>query len=264
MSKLRTCLFLLPVFIIMLMAACRHKPAELPAKTKDTLLIYIMAGQSNMAGRGAVEPQDTVTNPRILTIDSAGNLVIAKEPLHFYQPGFSGLDCGVSFAGNLLPAIPAGSSICLVPCAISSTTVQQWLGDSSHGVKLYSNMLSRAQIAMQHGVLRGVLWHQGEANAEDSSGPVRYAADLEAFVLKIRKDVQDDQLPFFAGTLADFCRYPFKDSVNASIRRAANALPRIFVVSTADLSCKPDSVHFDAAGQREMGRRFAVAAKAVL
>jgi hypothetical protein len=244
---------------MMMHAGCgKHPDALMPVQgTKDSLLVYIMAGQSNMAGRGLIEPQDTVTDLRILTIDSAGELVIAKEPLHFYHPGFSGLDCGVSFAKDLLSYAPPGSKICLVPCAMSSTSVQEWLGDSSHGVKLYTNMITRAQIAMQRGVLRGVLWHQGESNAEDSARAANYDDDLGAFIQKIRKDVHVYGLPFFAATLADFCARPFKDQINAEIRSASDKLTGLYVISTADLSCRPDNVHFDAAGQREMGRRFA-------
>ncbi|MEQ8808135.1 MAG: sialate O-acetylesterase, partial [Imperialibacter sp.] len=49
---------LLFVCVITILPACQsHKPQT---------WVFVMAGQSNMAGRGIVEPQDTVTNPRIL------------------------------------------------------------------------------------------------------------------------------------------------------------------------------------------------------
>jgi hypothetical protein len=87
---------------------------------------------------------------------------------------------------------------------MSSSSIQDWLGDSSRGVKLYSNMISRTQIAMERGRLKGVLWHQGETNAEDSAKAANYDADLIAFIQKIRQDFHDEQLPFFCGTLANF------------------------------------------------------------
>ena len=34
---------------------------------KQHIWVFILAGQSNMAGRGIVEPQDTVANKRILS-----------------------------------------------------------------------------------------------------------------------------------------------------------------------------------------------------
>ena len=247
------------------LSSCRHKPAGLPAparNTKDTLLIYLMAGQSNMAGRGAMEGVDSGTHPRILAIDCAGSLVLAREPLHyFYHPAFAGLDCGRSFATHLLPYIPADSRICLVPCAIGNTRLDEWLHDSSHNVAIYNNLISRAQVAMQRGVLQGVLWHQGESDAENVRVHDYYAADLQQLIGKVRKDLGDESLPFFVATLADFCARPYKDEVNLAIHHVAQTLGHVTVVSTADLSSKADGVHFDAAGQREMGRRFAVAAR---
>src|SRR5688572_20543018 len=84
MSKHPVGLFFPMLIIAVMQFSCRHQLQVQPAAgTKDSLLVYIMAGQSNMAGRGVIEEQDRVANPRIFTIDSSGNLVIAQEPLHF-------------------------------------------------------------------------------------------------------------------------------------------------------------------------------------
>ena len=53
------------------------------AQDKKKTWVFILAGQSNMAGRGAVEAEDTITHPRINTNDKNGNIILAKEPLHF-------------------------------------------------------------------------------------------------------------------------------------------------------------------------------------
>src|SRR5687767_8499965 len=58
-------------------------PQRLPKK--KNVWVFIMAGQSNMAGRGFVEPQDTVSNARILAINKDNEIILAKEPLHFYE-----------------------------------------------------------------------------------------------------------------------------------------------------------------------------------
>ena len=96
---------------IIFLAACSHKivaerttyfPKRIEVMTnnikKENVWVFIMAGQSNMAGRGIVEPEDTVSNKRILSINKDGQIVIAKEPLHFYETERTGLDCGLSFA----------------------------------------------------------------------------------------------------------------------------------------------------------------------
>ncbi|MDR1676689.1 MAG: sialate O-acetylesterase, partial [Tannerella sp.] len=48
---------------------------------KEKFHIYLLIGQSNMAGRGVVEPQDTTAQYRILRMNRAGNWDRAKDPL---------------------------------------------------------------------------------------------------------------------------------------------------------------------------------------
>ena len=238
-------------------ASCVHPNDDsVAANPKDTLLLYIMAGQSNMAGRGIIEPQDTVTNPRILSLDSTDHLVLAREPLHIYQPGISGLDCGLSFGNAMLPFLKSNVKIGLIPCAVGSTSVADWLGDSVRVVALYSNLLRRARAGMEHGVIAGVLWHQGENESSDDEYKT-YAVHLQALILKLRKDLGNDHLPFLAGHLAAFLQRPYRDTVNASIDHTAQALPYVYVIETSDLTCNPDQLHFDAKAQRLLGYRFA-------
>ena len=81
---------------------------------------------------------------RLLTINKDGQLIIAKEPLHFYEPNLTGLDCGYSFGTTLLKNIPDSISVFLIPTAVGGSSISQWLGDSVHrNVKLFSNFLGK-------------------------------------------------------------------------------------------------------------------------
>src|SRR5690554_1837837 len=132
---------------------------------RENTWVFILAGQSNMAGRGLVEPQDTITSERIWSIDRKGELVVAKEPLHFYEPKMAGLDCGLSFGKALLDDIPDNVSVLLIPTAVGGSSISQWLGDSTHrDVQLFSNFLEKVEIAKKEGVIKGILWHQGESD----------------------------------------------------------------------------------------------------
>ena len=85
---------------------------------KENLWVFILAGQSNMAGRGLVGPQDTVPNNRVYTLNKQGNIIFAKEPLHFYEPTMAGLDSGLSFGKALIKHIPDSISVLLIPTAV--------------------------------------------------------------------------------------------------------------------------------------------------
>lgn len=113
---------------------------------QENLWVFILAGQSNMAGRGLVEPRDTIANRRILSIDSSGKLIYAKEPIHIDYPRFSGLGCGLSFARYLIKALPDFISVLLLPAAVGSTSISQWLDDALfRNVKLLSNFSNKVQ-----------------------------------------------------------------------------------------------------------------------
>src|SRR5688500_10224740 len=76
-----------------------EKVKQLPAK--ENFYIYLMAGQSNMAGRGFVEGEDTISSLHVLALDKNNEWTYAKEPLHYYEPTRTGLDCGLSFGKEL-------------------------------------------------------------------------------------------------------------------------------------------------------------------
>ena len=69
---------------------------ELPAK--ENFHLYLLVGQSNMAGRGKVTEQDKETHPRVLVFNKQGKWAPAVDPLHFDKPGIAGVGLGKSFA----------------------------------------------------------------------------------------------------------------------------------------------------------------------
>lgn len=227
----------------------------------DSLFIFIMAGQSNMAGRGFVEPQDTIPSERILTIDEAMNWVYAKQPLHFYEPSRTGLDCGMSFARELLPHLPDGVSIAVIPTAVGGSSIEQWLNNDIHReVALLDNFSNKVTFAAEYGEIKGILWHQGESNANHERIP-NYAQHLHALFHKFRIIAGNDSLPVLMGELGSFAQPEEKQArwnmVNAIIHSVAEKDNNTVVVPAKDLTHIGDHVHFDGASQRKLGERFA-------
>jgi hypothetical protein len=235
-----------------------EKPTALPSK--ENFYIFILAGQSNMAGRGFVQPQDTVSSPYVLALNKDNQWVYAKEPLHYYEPLRTGLDCGLSFGKKLSSLYKNNITIGLVPCAVGGSSIEQWLGDSTyHDVTLYSNMMKKIKIASQYGIIKGILWHQGETNASKVNYK-NYKQKLEIFFTKVRNDSGNPDLPVYAGELSSFLNRttnPFADSVNNDLHSLSVKMKNIYVIKTGDLTPKSDTIHFDSRSQRIMGERFA-------
>ncbi|MGE0020316.1 MAG: sialate O-acetylesterase [Draconibacterium sp.] len=239
------------------------KQVEYPEKMPNpsNFWIFIMAGQSNMAGRGIVEPEDTVPNPGILTINLNNEWVIAKEPLHLYQPKLTGMDSGVSFARELLKQLGDSITIGLIPCAVGGSPIQAWAGDSIfNGVQLFSNFREKAGMAMEYGEVKGILWHQGESDAFEDKIPV-YKQKLESVLTEMRKFLNDDSLPIIIGELGNYTspeeRQENWNKINAIIHQIPAEMNNCFVVPTNNLNCNPDNVHFDNISQRILGKRYA-------
>lgn len=233
--------------------------AKLPEK--ENIWVFIMAGQSNMAGRGFVEPQDTLVNKRILTIDDSNQWVYAKEPLHFYEPSMAGLDSGHSFASELMKYIPDDIYVAILPAAVGGSSIEQWLDDSTHrGVQLMTNMESKIELANKVGVLKAILWHQGESNAKDDLLD-SYNHKLTRLIEGFRKTSGNIYLPVLIGQLGHFANPPKKqqlwDSLNIELEKYTTADPFSYLVLTNGLKHKGDNVHFNSGSQRELGKRFA-------
>jgi len=232
------------------------KPGSLP--DKNNVWVFLLAGQSNMAGRGLVEPQDTIPNARILTINKNGEVILAKEPLHFYEPSLTGLDCGLSFGKALIGHLPESISVLLLPTAVGGSSISQWLGDSLYrDVRLLTNFREKAEIGKRYGEIKGVLWHQGESDANPERIPVHKDRLTQLFSI-FRTTAGDPRLPILMGELGSYSNN--KENwmkINDQLRLYAANDARVSVINTADFNNKGDNIHFDSEGQRNLGRRFA-------
>ncbi len=232
---------------------------EMPPK--EQIWVFVLAGQSNMAGRGKVEPTDTIPNTRIITLNAKGEWIYAKEPLHYYDPTLKGTGCGLSFARELLHQISPEIHIVLLPCAVGGSPIERWLDDALYrGIHLQSNLKEKINIGKQIGTLKAVLWHQGESNADSIRYP-NYQKNLKTMYTLIRKFAGNDKLPILTGLLGSYAN-PDKEAIqweriNRIISKVVEEDEYAWLIDTSDLTCNPDRIHFDAASQRLIGIRFA-------
>ena len=226
---------------------------------KQNVWVFILAGQSNMAGRAFVGPQDTIPNDRILTINSKNQLIYAKEPLHFYEPDLAGLDCGLSFGYSLLKTIPENITVLLLPTAVGGSSIAQWINDSFHrNVKLYANFKDKITLGQEYGIIKGILWHHGENDATSNETIKVYKEQLKILFDLFRKDADDLNLPILIGELGSFFIADTNvHAINRQIQEYVKTDNSAFLIKTDDLKDNGDKIHFDSEGQREMGKRFA-------
>lgn len=248
------CIFL--VVCVFLSSSCLESIAAKDSEKlppKESFHIYLLMGQSNMAGRAAVQPEKDQPNPRVLVLNQQDLWTIARHPLHFDKPT-AGVGPGLSF-GNAMAADPS-VTIGLVPCAVGGTPLSRWEKEGD----LYQGALRRCETALQHGTLKGVLWHQGENDSMTKEKAESYAKRLGLLIGDLRSDLNNAKLPIVVGQLGDFLnkeQFPYTATVNNALSSLPHQVSATACVEASGLKSNGDAVHFDAASATELGNRFA-------
>lgn len=239
-------------------SAHADEPIKRPAKEKFHL--YLLIGQSNMAGRGVIEEQDKQPPPRVLKFTKEKNWAAAVDPLHFDKP-IAGVGIGTTF-GRVMAEAQPDVVIGLIPCAVGGTPLSRWQKEGD----LYKQAVDRTRAAMRDGTLKGILWHQGESDSGSETTAKSYSERLAQMIRDLRTELEAGEVPFVAGELGQFLNRESKDGkpsywplVNEQINSLPKLVPHTAVASSKDLKHKGDVVHFDSPSLREFGKRYATA-----
>lgn len=218
------------------------------------LEIFLLAGQSNMAGRGLPGTVPPLADPDILMF-RGGRWQQAREPLHEDKPT-AGIGLAMSFADRRRKNRP-GIRVGLVPCAVGGTPLSRWMP----GGDLYVAARATLEAARPAGQLAGVLWHQGCSDASRPEDAASYGRRLGDLVAALRDDLGAPGLPFIAGELGAFlAERPGPDAhfrlINDQLHRLAATLPLFGCAPATGLTDIGDRLHFDAPSLRRFGRRY--------
>ena len=234
------------------------------APLQDDYDVFLLIGQSNMAGRGYMIPGDEeIIDKNVFLLDDQGQVVPARNPLNQYSSIRKGLSLqricpGLGFAKRM--SRKTGRKILLVVNARGGTTMAQWAkGDGGKGY--YEEAVRRTRQAMQYGTLKAILWHQGcgDVRATDT-----YMEKLSVFVENLRTDLQAD-VPFIAGELGQWRGHVA--GFNTMLHTISEYIPDADWVSSkgchpiasGESPDKPNlrDAHFDRKSQLLLGRRYA-------
>lgn len=257
----KNCLLLLLLALISLSVLGQRKP-------DPNFHLYLLMGQSNMAGRGLIEGEFvTEGDPRVFTLTKANEWTHAKHPLHWEKPNPNGSAVGPGLAFGISMAKDAKKNvkIGLVPCAVGGSSIEEWDPGAYKAVNNthpYDDAIVRINIAKKAGIIKGIIWHQGEANSTPERSP-GYLEKLKIFVERIRNAVGDPNLPFILGEIG---RDGFRESykiINAELQKVPGMIHNTALASSEGLVHKGDSVHFDSPSAQKFGMRYAEKMKEV-
>ena len=242
--------------------------------------IFLCFGQSNMEGAARPEHVDSVgISDRYLTLaavdyqDSSrvmGQWYKALPPLCRYGNGMSPADY---FGRTMLENLPDGHRVGVINVAIGGIKIEgfmkseienyaanvapDWMKNAlaAYDNDPYARLVDMARIAQKDGVIEGILMHQGESNWDDPEWPLKVKEVYEDLLEDL--GLSADEVPLLVGEVVNSDRGGTSAGANPMVDRIQETIPTAHVISSSGLTNLPDHLHFNAAGYREFGRRYA-------
>lgn len=227
--------------------------------------IFILSGQSNMAGRGGVirdhshhhhqhwdgvVPPESQPDPSILRLNAHPHWEPAREPLHadIDSKKVCGLGPGMSFANAVKERV---GKIGLVPCAVGGTAIKEW----ARGEHLYENMVKRARESVKDGgEIKGLLWYQGESDTSTQHDADAYHENLVRLIENVRHDLALPSLPIIQVAI---CSGEEKYLEKVREVQLGMKVPNVVCVDAKGLELKDDHLHLTTKAQVQLGQMLA-------
>ncbi len=265
---------------LVLALLCLCPMLKVSAEVDPNFYIFLCFGQSNMEGAARPEAQDMVSpGPRFLLMSAVddeksgrkmGEWCEALPPL--CRPG-NGLTPADYFGRTMIANLPENVRVGVIHVAIGGIRIEGFMPDSiknyaenvapgwmkgmlkAYNDNPYERLVTLARKAQQDGVIKGILMHQGCSN----TGEPDWADKVKNVYDNLLGDLNlvPEQVPLLAGEVVQANGKGVCIGMNKQIQALPETIHTAHVVSSDDCTNGPDNLHFDAAGYRELGARYA-------
>ena len=255
----------------------------------STFYIFLAFGQSNMVGDAKPEDRDYEgVSPRFRmmpAIDqsamSGNNRGSARKKYKWYKatPPLNRASAGLSpcdyFGRTMVERLPENIRVGIINVAVGGCRIEHFFKeydprelarsgwpswfqtcmaeyDSIH----YIRLLDCALRAQHVGVIKGILLHQGESNVGDNLWPLKVKKVYEDLLRDLGLKAED--VPLLAGEVVHAEQNGKSKEANKLVDVLPQTVPTAHVISSRGCAANPaDTNHFNAAGYRELGKRYA-------
>ena len=241
--------------------------------------IYLAFGQSNMEGQGDVGSQDKTVDERFQVLWAANNgscsgktkgkWATAVPPLAHCQ----GAKLGPTdyFGRTMVEKTDSKIKVGVVVVAVAGCSIQlfdkdgyanyarsqqSWMTQriNEYGGNPYGRLIEMAKKAQEDGVIKGIIFHQGETDAGDGQWPSKVKKVYDNII----KDLGlGNDVPFLAG---EVLRSGSSKGANNNIAKLPQQSKNFYVVSSEGFNQAlgdGQNVHFTSQEYRDFGKRYA-------
>jgi hypothetical protein len=232
---------------------------------KQTMKVFILAGQSNMQGFGVIAGHPVLRDERVFSL-ATGQAEVAVEPLHHwaehpYMPEGIGLGLAMPFALEVLKVHPQ-MRIGFIPAARGGSSLDQWLPGNENFERAIA-LFERAARNTTDIEVGGVLWHQGESDATQEETARTYGERFLRTMHGFRARLHAPGAPVVAGELGRYLALnpasPHHAMVVRQTKEAVASLSNAAFADSEGLACDGGHTHFSTESIRTFGLRYAEA-----
>lgn len=241
--------------------------------------IYLAFGQSNMEGQGDIGQQDKTVDERFQVLWAAdngscsgktkGKWSTAVPPLAHCQ----GAKLGPTdyFGRTMVEKTDSQIKVGVIVVAVAGCSIklfdkdqyrsyaqgqQSWMTQriNTYGGNPYGRLIEMAKKAQEDGIIKGIIFHQGETDAGDGQWP----SNVKKVYDNIIKDLGlESDIPFLAG---EVLRSGVSAGANNNIAKLPQQSKNFYVVSSEGFNQALNdgqNVHFTSQEYRDFGKRYA-------
>ena len=282
--------------ILMLAGQSMVSDRVMAQEPDPNFFIFLGIGQSNMQGKAPIEAQDTRSDANFTDADWArykkmiivnsdqskvGTWATAKPPIvrpdtqlgvtdYFGRTLVKGLDerykigvVVVAVDGCQIAAFSKNRNECENNLEDEQMAGHTWVTGAArqYGNYPYGKLVEMAKIAQKSGVIKGIIFHQGESGANDSS----WLRAVYTLYTNLISDLglSNDSVPFIAGEPLRY--YNGSPAPASGARQYVDMLPNYFkqqsgkdiaYVASSEGLGNYDEYHFSSSGYRTLGKRY--------
>ena len=257
----------------------QYQQLDQPMEFDPNLYVFLCFGQSNMEGNARPEQQDMkLPDDRFIMMAAVDDAQRQRKQGNWYQalPPLCRSNTGITpadyFGRALTAALPDSIRVGVINVAIGGCHIETFMNDSienyvahrapgwmkgpleAYGNNPYERLLSLARKASKQGVIKGILLHQGESNTGDPTWADKVNIVYKQLLADLNLKAED--VPLLAGEVVIADGKGQCIAMNKQIQALPQTIPTAHVISAEGCTNGPDRLHFDAAGYRELGRRY--------